>query len=69
MVSEVKPQIYRSALGQLLTPHGSAVLVRVVGVNSFFFHLLLARDSEDLLPFEMAKAEFLAGPRQRVTRP
>ena len=53
--------MYRSARGQLLTPHGSAVLVRVLTVNSFFFHLLLARNLGELPSFEMAKAEFLAG--------
>lgn len=66
-VNEVRPtNVYRSALGQLLTPHGSAVLVRLVAVNSFFFHLLLARNVTDLRFFELARAEFLSGLRETV---
>ena len=59
--------MYRSALGQLLTPHGTAVLVRVIAVNSFFFHLFLVRDPEDLESFDMAKTEFLSGIRGTVS--
>lgn len=66
-VKEVRPtNVYRSALGRLLTPHGNTVLVRVVAVNSFFFHLLLARNADDLQSFELARAEFLSGLRGTV---
>jgi len=66
VVKEVRPNMYRSALGQLLTPHGSAVLVRVVAVNSFFFHLLTAKGPDELQSFELARAEFLTGIRGSV---
>lgn len=61
IVKEIRPTMYRSALGQLLTPHGNAVLLRIVAVNSFFFHLLLARNPNDLPSFDLAMAEFLLG--------
>jgi hypothetical protein len=61
VIKEVKPTMYRSALGQLLTPHGDAVLARIVAVNSFFFHLLLLKEPEKLHSFEMATSEFLEG--------
>jgi hypothetical protein len=51
--------MYRSALGQLLTPHGNAVLLRIAAVNSFF-HLLLAMNPNDLPSFDLM-AEFLSG--------
>ena len=58
-IKEVLPTLYRSALGKLLTPHGFAVLVRVVAINSFFFHLLIARDPGDMISFAKAVHEFL----------
>jgi hypothetical protein len=67
VVKEIRPTMYRSARGLLRTLHGGTVLVRVVAVNSFFFHLILSRDPEDLQSFEMAKAEFLSGIRGTVS--
>ncbi len=67
VVKEVRPTMYRSALGQLQTPHGSAVLVRIVAVNSFFFHLLLAKEPEELHSFELAGNEFLSRIRGSVS--
>lgn len=58
--------MYRSALGQLLTAHGNAVLARIVAVNSFFFHLLLLRDPVEPHLFELATNEFLAGAQGSV---
>ncbi len=66
VVKEARPTMYRSALGGLLTPLGNAVLVRIVAVNSFFFHILLAKDLEELNSFELARSEFLAGIRGTV---
>jgi hypothetical protein len=60
IIKEVLPTMYRSALAVLKTPNGKAVLARIVAVNSFFFHLLLSRNSLDFNPFELAKAEFLS---------
>jgi len=59
VVKEIRPTMYRSILGALMTPHGGAVLVRIIAVNSFFFHLLLSHNEEDLNSFDMAKSEFL----------
>ncbi len=69
VVKEIRPKMYRSLMGQLTTPHGTAVLIRVVAVNSFFFHLLLAREPEDCESFEMAMAEFLLGIHGTVALP
>lgn len=63
VMKEVRPTLYRSALGGLVTPHGFAALVRIVAVNSFFFHLLVARDVEDMGSFLEAVGEFLHGVR------
>ncbi|MCG7867004.1 MAG: hypothetical protein JAY74_11625 [Candidatus Thiodiazotropha taylori] len=59
-VEEVRPTMYRSARGELRTKHGTAVLVRVVAVFSFFFHILLTRHPQDRGAFQMATNEFLA---------
>jgi len=59
-IKEVLPTMYRSALAGLMTPNGKAVLVRIVAVNSFFFHILLSRNASDFGSFELAKREFLS---------
>ncbi len=38
---EIPPLAYRSALTKLLTPNGNKVLSRLVGVNSYYFHLFI----------------------------
>ena len=63
---EIKPTMYRSALAELRTPHGSAALLRVVAVNSFFFHILLIRDPTNMISFEKAVYEFLEKVRESV---
>ena len=60
---EIRPTAYRSARGLLKTQNAEAVLVRIVAVGSFFFHLLLARDQNNLDPFGAAVSEFLASIR------
>jgi hypothetical protein len=60
-IKEVLPdKLYRSIRAGLLTPNGEAVLVRIVAVNSFFFHLLLLRHEFNYESFSMAKEEFLS---------
>lgn len=58
-VKEIRPTIYRSILGQLRTPHGYAVLVRIIVVNSFFFHLLITREPFNKTIFNRAVREFI----------
>lgn len=48
---------YRSAITQLLTPHGSLVRTRIVAVNSFYFHLVFPNGSLTDTQFEEAAAE------------
>jgi len=57
---KVLPTMYRSARGKLLTPHGGGVVVRIVAIGSFFFHLLIARDPENLEAFFAAVDEFVS---------
>jgi hypothetical protein len=64
---EIRPTMYRSILAKLLTPHGSEVLVRVVAVNSFFFHLLVARDIADISSYDRAVREFVERIKGSVT--
>ena len=37
------------------------MLVRIVAVGSFFFHIILARDRDNLVQFSSAVSEFLTG--------
>jgi len=55
---EILPTMYRSARGGLLTPHGKDVLVRIVAVNSFFFHVLIKIDEQHPEGFAKAVQEF-----------
>lgn len=58
-VKEIRPTMYRSILGQLKTPHGYAVLLRIVVVNSFFFHLLITREPSNQTIFNRAVRELI----------
>jgi len=58
-VKEIRPTMYRSALGQLITPHGYAVLLRIIAVNSFFFHLLITRELSNQTIFNRAVRELI----------
>jgi hypothetical protein len=58
-VKEIRPTMYRSILGQLRTPHGYSVLVRIIAVNSFFFHLLITREPSNQTVFNRAVREFI----------
>jgi hypothetical protein len=41
IATKILPRMFRSAVSQFLGPGGDRVLSRVVGVNSFFFHLVV----------------------------
>lgn len=58
---KVLPTMYRSMRAELSTKHGANIAVRVVAVGSFFFHLLISRDPNDLETFQRAVDEFLSG--------
>jgi len=66
VMKEIRPTLYRSALGLLRAPHSFAVLVRIVAINSFFFHILVSRESENIDSFFDAVREFLGGIRGTV---
>jgi len=59
IAKEIRPTMYRSALGKLISPHGHSVLLRIIEVNSFFFHLLIAREPFDQRTFDKAVQEFI----------
>ena len=40
-ICKVMPNMYRSALGQYLGPGGDRILLRMVSVNSYYFHLIV----------------------------
>ena len=58
-VKEIRPTMYRSSLAQLKTPHGYTVLLRIIAVNSFFFHLLITREPSNQTIFNRAVRELI----------
>ena len=54
---KVFPNMFRSATTQLLTPKGPQILTRIVAINSFFFHIVLPRESMTVEEFEVAAGE------------
>jgi hypothetical protein len=40
-ICKVMPNMYRSCLGKYLGPGGDRILLRVVAINSYYFHLLV----------------------------
>jgi hypothetical protein len=56
---EIRPNMHRSALAMLISPNGHAVLLRMIAINSFFFHLLIAREPFDQTIFDKAVQEFI----------
>ena len=40
-ICKVMPNMYRSILGRFLGPGGDRILLRVVSVNSYYFHLIV----------------------------
>lgn len=55
----IPPTMYRSALSKLLTPNAEASLLRLVAVNSFFFHIALRRKEASTFQFDMSVRELL----------
>jgi hypothetical protein len=60
-ITEILPTMYRSARAEFQSPNGSAFLVRIVAVNSFYFHMLVVRDPNNLECFYQGIREFLEG--------
>lgn len=57
-ICKVMPNMYRSMLGQLLYPGGERILVRIVAVNSFYFHLIVPLTKLAQAEFDSAVIEF-----------
>lgn len=57
-ICKVMPNLYRSILGRFLGPGGDRILLRVVSVNSYYFHLIvpLARLTQE--EFESVVTKF-----------
>jgi hypothetical protein len=55
---KVFPQMFRSALTEFSSPGGDDVLTRIVGVNSFFFHLVVPREPMLVTAFEEIVSAF-----------
>ncbi len=49
--------VYRSAVTQLLSPHGDFLHTRIVAVNSYYFHLVLPANGVSDEVFSQASAE------------
>jgi hypothetical protein len=56
----VLPQMYRSAITQFLYPGAEALLTRIVAVNSYYFHLMIAKEEMLEEAFESLVAAFIA---------
>ncbi len=55
----MEPLAYRSALMRLTTPNGNQVLARLVGINSYYFHLLLLKNTTPMKMKERIRNEAL----------
>ena len=55
----IPPTMYRSALSKLQTPNGEASLLRLVAINSFFFHIVLRRKGASSVQFGLSVNELL----------
>jgi hypothetical protein len=52
------PNMYRSALGQFLGLGGDRILLRVVAVNSYYFHLIVPLKNLPQADFDLAVNQF-----------
>jgi hypothetical protein len=57
-ICKVMPNMYRSALGQFLGPGGDRILLRVVAVNSYYFHLIVPLKKLPQADFDSAVNQF-----------
>jgi len=65
-ITEILPTMYRSARAEFQSPNGSAFLVRMIAVNSFYFHILVVRDPDNIEGFLQGIREFLEGVKGTV---
>jgi hypothetical protein len=64
---KVMPNMYRSILGQFLGPGGDRIMLRVVAVNSYYFHLIVPLKKLPQVDFDSAVNQF-ADKRKGVVR-
>jgi hypothetical protein len=57
-ICKVMPNMYRSILGQFLSPGGDRILLRVVAVNSYYFHLIVPLKDLPQADFDSAVNQF-----------
>ena len=57
-ICKVMPNMYRSILGQFLGPGGDRILLRVVAVNSYYFHLIVPLKKLSQVDFDSAVNQF-----------
>ena len=57
-ICKVMPNMYRSALGQFLGLGGDRTLLRVVAVNSYYFHLIMPLKNLPQADFDSAANQF-----------
>lgn len=65
-IKEILPTMYRSARGEFQSPYGSTFLLRMVAINSFYFHLLVVRNPAQIEDFYQGINEFLEGVKGTV---
>lgn len=57
-ICKVMPNMYRSALGKYLGPSGNRILLRVVAVNSYYFHLIVPLEMLSDVDFDEVVNQF-----------
>jgi hypothetical protein len=57
-ICKVMPNMYRSALGKFLGPGGDRVLLRIVAVNSYYFHLIVPLKKIPQADFDLTVNQF-----------
>jgi hypothetical protein len=57
-ICKVMPNMYRSIRSQFLGPGGDRILLRVVAVNSYYFHLIVPLKKLSQVDFDSAVNQF-----------
>jgi hypothetical protein len=57
-ICKVMPNMYRSILGQFRGPGGDRILLRVVAVNSYYFHLIVPIKKLSQVDFDSSVNQF-----------